>query len=60
MHMGMQTEFLIPGVQHAEETNFRAEVSGIPRDLKKCLGAGAEQQAIDCSVAPKVPTVREV
>jgi len=31
MHMGMQTEFLIPGVQHAEETNFCAEVSGIPR-----------------------------
>jgi hypothetical protein len=47
MHMGMQTEFLIPRVKHAEETNFRAEVSGIPRDLKKCLGAGVEHQAID-------------
>jgi len=47
MNMGMQAEPLIPGVQNAEETNFRAKVSGIPRDLKKCLGAGAEQQAID-------------
>jgi hypothetical protein len=43
----VQTELLVPSVQHAEETNFRAKVSGIPRDLKKCLGAGSEQQAID-------------
>jgi hypothetical protein len=35
------------GVQNAKETNFRTKVSGIPRDLKKCFGAGAEQQAID-------------
>jgi hypothetical protein len=34
-------------VQNAKETNFRTKVSGIPRDLKKCFGAGAEQQAID-------------
>jgi hypothetical protein len=47
MNMGMQVELLIPSVQNAEETNFCAKVSGIPRDLKKCLGAGAEQQAID-------------
>jgi len=43
----MQVELLIPGVQNAEETNFCAEVSGISCDLKKCFGAGAEQQAID-------------
>ena len=47
MDMGMQAELLIPGMQNAEETNFRAKVSGIPRDLEKCLGAGPEQQAID-------------
>ena len=27
----------------SEEANFRAQVSGIPGDLKKCLGASAEQ-----------------
>ena len=43
MDMGMGVELLIPGMQNAEETNFRAKVSGIPRDLKKCFGAGTEQ-----------------
>ncbi len=47
MDVRVQTELLVPSVQHAEETNFRAKVSGIPRDLQKCLGAGAEQQVID-------------
>jgi len=47
MDMRVQTELLVPSVQHAEETNFRAEVSGITSDLEKCFGAGPEQQAID-------------
>ena len=47
MDMRVRTELLVPSVQHAEEANFRAKVSGIPRDLKKCFGAGPEQQAID-------------
>src|SRR5215467_5197644 len=47
MNMGMQAELLIPSVQHTEETDFRTEVSWIPRDLQKCFGAGAQQQAID-------------
>jgi len=47
MDMRVQTEFLVPSVQHAEETKFRAEVSGIASDLEKCFGAGLEQQAID-------------
>jgi len=34
-------------MQHAEKTNFRAKVSRITSDLKKCFGAGPEQQAID-------------
>jgi len=34
-------------MQNAEETNFCAEVSRILRNLKKCFGAGTEQQAID-------------
>jgi hypothetical protein len=47
MDMRVQTEFLVPSVQHVEETNFRAKVSGITSDLKKCFGAGPKQQAID-------------
>ena len=45
--MRVQTELLVPSVQHAEETDLRAEVSGITSDLEKCFGAGPEQQAID-------------
>ena len=47
MHMGMQAELLTPGVQHTEETNFSAEVSGIASDFQKCFVTGPEQQAID-------------
>ena len=47
MDMGVVTELLIPTVQHTEETNFRAEVSGILSNLQKCLGTGPEQQAIE-------------
>ena len=47
MNMGMQAELLIPGVQYAEETNFRAEVSGIASDFEKGLRTGTQQQAID-------------
>jgi len=43
----VQTELLVPSVQHGEETNFRAKVSRITSDLKECFGAGPEQQAID-------------
>jgi hypothetical protein len=34
-------------VQHAEEADFRAEVSRIAGDFEKCFRTGAEQQAID-------------
>jgi hypothetical protein len=47
MHMGMQGELLTPGVQHAEETKFCAEVSGIARDFEKSFRTGAKQQAVD-------------
>jgi hypothetical protein len=47
MDVGVVTELLIPTVQHTEETNFRAEVSGILSNLQKCLGTGPEQQAIE-------------
>ena len=47
MNMRVETELLVPSVQHAEETNFRAEVSGIASDFQKGLRTGAQQQAID-------------
>jgi len=43
----MNFEFLAPGVQHAEETNVGAEVSGIASDFEKGLGAGAEQETVE-------------
>ena len=47
MDMGMEPELLIPGVQHGEEADFRAEVSRITSDFEKCFGTGAEQQIVD-------------
>jgi hypothetical protein len=35
MHMRVQLEFLIPGVQHAEETDFRAEMSRIASEFEE-------------------------
>jgi hypothetical protein len=43
MDMGVQAELLIPCVQHAEETNFRAKVSGIASYFQKGLRTGAQQ-----------------
>ncbi len=40
-------QFLIPGVQHTEETDFRAKMFGIASYFQKRLGAGTEQQAVD-------------
>ena len=47
MDMGMEPELLIPGVQHAEEAEFCAEVSRIASDFEKCFGTGAEQQIVE-------------
>ena len=47
MDMGMEPELLIPGMQHGEEADFRAEVSRIASDFEKCFRTGAEQQIID-------------
>jgi hypothetical protein len=46
-HVGMEAEFLTPRVQHAEKTDFRAEMSRITSDFEKGFRAGARQQAID-------------
>src|SRR5258708_34343774 len=47
MDMGMKLQLLTPRVQHGEEADFCAEVSGIASDFEKCFGTGAEQQIVD-------------
>ena len=47
MDMGMESKFLTPGVQHGEEAEFRAEVSGVASDFEKSFRTGAEQQIVD-------------
>src|ERR1700737_4506131 len=47
MDMGMEPELLIPGMQHGEEADFRAEVFRIASDFEKCFCTGAEQQIVD-------------
>src|ERR1017187_5236233 len=47
MDMGMEPEPLIPGMQHGEEADFRAEVFGIASDFEKGFCTGAEQQTVD-------------
>ena len=47
MDMGMEPELLIPGMQHGEEADFRAELFRIASDFEKCFGTGAKQQIID-------------
>jgi hypothetical protein len=47
MDMGMNFEFLTARVQHAEETNFRTEVSRIARDFLKGFGTGAKQEIVE-------------
>src|SRR6202166_5062034 len=47
MDMGMESKLLIPGVQHGEEAEFRAEVSRVASDFEKSFRTGAEQQIVD-------------
>jgi hypothetical protein len=47
MDMRVKLELLVPGMQHGEEADFRAEVSRIASDFKKCFGTATEQQTID-------------
>ena len=47
MDMRMNFELLTPCVQHAEEANFRAEVSRVASDLQKCFGTGTEQEIVE-------------
>jgi len=47
MDMGMKFDFLVPGMQQAEEADLGAEMSGSARDFEKCFCTGPEQQTID-------------
>jgi hypothetical protein len=43
MDMRVKTEFLIPGVQYAEETDPRAEMSGIASNFQECFRTATKQ-----------------
>ena len=47
MDMRVKAEFLIPGVQHAEEADLRAEMFGIAGDFQKGFRTGAKQEIVD-------------
>ena len=40
-------QVLSPGVEHAEKTNFGAEVLGSSRDFQQGRGTGVEEQAVE-------------
>ena len=47
VNMGMMLQALVPGMEHTEEADLSAEVSGIASDLKQSLSAGLKQQVIN-------------
>jgi hypothetical protein len=46
MGMGMMFQFLIPGVEHAKEADFGAQMLGIASDFQEGFGAGLQQEMI--------------
>ena len=47
MDMGMMLKVLSPGVEHAEETDLGAQMSGIASHFEQGCSAGAKQQVTD-------------
>jgi hypothetical protein len=45
--MGMMLESLVPGMEHAEETDLGAEVTRIAGDLQQSCSTGVKQQVVD-------------
>ena len=45
--MGMMLQSLVPGMEHAEETDLGSKVPGIAGDLQQSCSTGVEQQVID-------------
>ena len=46
MHMGVEFKFLTPSMQHAEETDFCAEMFWIACNFDKCFRTGAKQEIV--------------
>jgi hypothetical protein len=44
--MRVKLEFLIPGMEHAEEADLGSEMSGIASHFEQCLGTGLEQEMV--------------
>ncbi len=51
--MGMKLEALIPGMEHAEEADLRAQVARIASDLQQGGGTCLEQQVVDHALVLK-------
>ena len=47
MGMRVMFEFLIPGVQHAKEADFGAEMLGIASDFEEGFGTGLQQEMVE-------------
>ena len=45
--MGMKLEFLVPGMEHAEEADVGSQMGGVTPDFQQGFGAGPEQQTVD-------------
>ena len=43
----MVFQFLVPGMEHAEETYFRAEMLGVTSDFQERFRTGSEQKAVN-------------
>src|ERR1019366_2025854 len=46
VHVGMMLQLAAPGVEHADEAEFRAEQPGLRRDLLQCGRTLAEEQVV--------------
>jgi hypothetical protein len=42
--MGMMLQSLVPGMEHAEETDLGSQVAGMAGDLQQGFGAGANSR----------------
>ncbi len=47
VNVRMKLQALIPGVEHAEESDLRPQVAGIASDLEQGFGAGVEEQVVN-------------
>lgn len=53
MNVRVEPEFLIPGVQHSEEADLRAEMLGIAGNFEKGFRTGAKQKIVNDLLVPQ-------